>query len=97
MTETSMKSIYITINIDIFAPLNFRAPGLSRHFSHSKMFTHILVNSICCIMIQFFTHIKFSRSYIRPCAKICTAPKFLLLQYVLFSLGRETNGIPFTI
>ena len=66
----------------------FRAAKFSRikpYEANSRVliFAHMPVNCICPIVIVIFTHINFS--HIRPCAKcakICTARKFLRLQYI---------------
>ena len=50
-----------TVNVDIFAQLNFRASSAMRHIRAVKFFVHMLFVSICSIVIIIFTHIKFSR------------------------------------
>ena len=52
---------YPTVNVDIFALLNFRASSPRRHMSRGQIFAHIPVDYICSNMIFIFTHVIFSR------------------------------------
>ena len=57
----SLVSCLTTVNVDIFAQLNFRAASIKRHilvvtFSRTKP-----VNSSCSILMIIFTQIKLSR------------------------------------
>ena len=50
-----------TVNVDIFAQLNFGASRPKRNIRVIKFFTHIPVNSMCSILMIIFAHITFSR------------------------------------
>ena len=52
----------ITVNVDIFAQLNFLTLSPMEHI-YSCVLNFAPVNSICSIMIIIFVHIKYSRIY----------------------------------